>query len=772
MTDESNRPQRTPTAQRLQVLRNGYTPLPNVDKLCVLRGWPTVDVTEETIQSWARIRGWEATGIRLENGLCVIDLDVDHADFDALALDLIARLPVLDEALFRAGSGKKEAWYVRTDEPFSRIATALFIDPEGDPEEGFRVEVFGGGSARQFGSLGWHTKGEKSYRWSLDDYGDDDDDDKDFAGVEVSPLNVPLADLPLLTKQDVFDIVQAASDWLAARFELKLADGGETDPHDVYDLTEGMTFDMLHGENLSLAELRAVGEGNCAASFIDGPVAQNRRRCLVSTNPEGALTVWDSMTGTTHREASAAPIDREAVRRAMAERLVELGGTLPAPEAEATDTAWRMHYVLTDEGTVRQTEANMAIWLNLDDWEGVFSVSDFDHNLYVMRPMPGHRDTRHPRRLTDSDIIHVQIEMQHDIFPSVPGAKVKTAIIKAAEDNPHNAPRDYLEGVIWDGKERLSDAPWALLGCEPDASMISYYQKAFRKWMISAVARIMEPGCKADHMLVLQGRQGSGKSTFLSILGGQWFGDDMPPVGLKDAKEWIRDQWIAEIAELGAISGRDIEHVKAFLTTRVDKFRKSYGAVVEVVPRQVVFAGSTNDDEYLLDPTGGRRFWPLKTGKIDAALLRANRDQIWAEAVAAYQAGEVWHLDAKADADAIMGALDAQEGARSKYPEEEPIRKWLRTHKAEEGLLSYDVAVGALQAEAGHVQPVLQHRIPRILGMMGWEKSHRTKKGAVWVRGPEAEPYLVRDPTTGTAAERAAKKAAAMDLTVHEKEPE
>ena len=738
----------SPTEIRLQVLRNGYAPLPNLDKMCLLPGWPSVEITEEVIRKWGRSRRFEATGLRLQDGLMALDLDVNvpQEAFDDLADKLVDAFPVLEDALFRKGKGSKEAWFLRTSEPFGRIASGLFIDPEGDPEEGFRVEAYGGGSSRQFGAIGWHTKDELEYRW-LDDR---------------SPLNEPLAELPEIDKATVHEIVDFVHAWLAERYDLVTLHGsGENETEILHDLDSEMVFETMHDGDCTLDQLRTIGDGNCSASFCDGEIARNTRRCLFNLDHDGNVTIWDSMTGITHREASLAPIDPEERRRRLSEGFERLGMTLPTGDPEITDNRWRQDFLLTEQGGVRQNEANVAIRLQQDEWEGVFSVSTFDHNVYVMRPMPEHRNgMTYPRRLTDSDIIYVQNWLQHDLFPSLTTQKAKTGIIMAAEENTHHGPRDYLTSLKWDGVPRLAKVGPTYLG-SPDNT---YTNAVIRKWMISAVARIMQPGCKADHMLVLQGPQGVGKSSFLAALGGQWFGDDMPPVTSKDAKEWIRDQWIAEIAELGAISGKDVEHVKAFITTTSDKFRKSYGMVVETVPRQVIFAGSTNDAEFLIDTTGGRRFWPVEVTHVDMVALKRDKDQLWAEALVEYQSGTSWHLDRDADAELIALAGDVQEGARTPFIEEEPIRRWLRLQKAQDGLLAYDVATGGLGLEKGRMTAAMQHRIPRIMSGLGWVKERRSKYGAVWVRGPKAEPYKVPDPTTGTPAERAAKKAAAIGL--------
>lgn len=745
------------TNDRLQILANGFCPLPNKDKLCQFTGWPTVEVTEEEIMRWDRMHNTEATGLRLQDGLMALDFDVDHPD----ALDLYSHLerefPKLTTALARKGKGHKEAWFLRVSQAFPRIAGPILQSPGADAEaEGHRVESWGGSSNRQFGAMGWHTKDVLKYSWHDD----------------MSPLTERLADLPEITEADVFEIVDESTRWLMARGWTVFSREGEgrTDPHTVFDLTEDMVFATREdGEVIldALAHMAGTGYYYCSASFVDGPVARNTRRCSVTVGDDEGVVIWDSMTDITHRESRFAPLTREDEAGVM-ELLVqqaEAAGIVPdIPERIERAFAWH-DYMFTEEGAIRQNESNLATRLRDDDWAGVFSRSEFDWQIWVMEPMPEDaRGLPHPRTLMDDDFLHVMEVMQHDVFPSASMAKVRTAVGMVAVANPHHGPRDYLSGLAWDGDCRLSTLAETYLGTVVNGDA-AYVRTVLRKWMISAVARIMQPGCKADHMLILQGEQNVGKSTFFEALAGQWFGDDMPPVGHKDAKQWIRTKWIAEIAELSAIRGKDVEHVKSFLTTRVDSYRKAYGAVDETIPRQTIFGGSTNADAYLNDPTGGRRYWPIRVVTIDIAGVRRDRDQLWAEAVAAYAAGEHWHLDAEIDVDAIIGAEIAQEDAYEVDPDEERILAFLRVQvewvKVRE---IYEQVFLQPGDRARKTDGRTSHVITEALRRGGWKHGTVVRGTRRWVRGPKAAPLLVLDRSGATTAE----KAAARDMDIHD----
>ena len=175
---------------------------------------------------------------------------------------------------------------------------------------------------------------------------------------------------------------------------------------------------------------------------------------------------------------------------------------------------------------------------------------------------------------------------------------------------------------------------------------------------LAAVARIMQPGCKADHIPILEGEQGTFKSSLLDAIFSPWFSDDLAELGSKDAQMQMAGVWCVEIAELTGMRRADIERVKAFASRRVDRYRPSYGRHVIAAPRQCICIGTTNSERYLKDETGARRFWPVRCGRIDVPPATRDRDQLWAEALSLYQAGEPWWL---ADSTEVIAARVEQE---------------------------------------------------------------------------------------------------------------
>ena len=165
-----------------------------------------------------------------------------------------------------------------------------------------------------------------------------------------------------------------------------------------------------------------------------------------------------------------------------------------------------------------------------------------------------------------------------------------------------------------------------------------------RAMLIAAVARIYNPGCKVDTVPIFEGAQGARKSTAVKALFDPWFSDELADLGSKDAAMQTRGVWGIEVSELDAMSRMEVSRIKAFITRTTDRFRPPYGSRIIESPRSCVFWGTTNADGYLKDETGGRRFWPVKIGRINVEMLRDMRDQLWAEAVILYNANVPWWI--------------------------------------------------------------------------------------------------------------------------------
>ena len=310
--------------------------------------------------------------------------------------------------------------------------------------------------------------------------------------------------------------------------------------------------------------------------------------------------------------------------------------------AELTDSEpeWLLDCQRTEKGGLICNQANAVIAL-----EGLFPDGfGFDEMLQapVLRQALSNAEPPSLRAIRDTDLSVLQNKLQHVGFQRIGWDTVHRAVQVVSERRKFHPVRGYLEALEWDGKQRLSKFLPVYFGTADSA----YERRIGHMFLISMVARIFEPGCKADHLLVLEGPQGILKSTACRVLGGEWFSDHLPDITQgKDASQHLRGKWLIEVSEMHAMGRAEATQLKSFITRHVERFRPSMAAIEVIEPRQCVFIGTTNKDTYLRDETGGRRFWPVKAGTIDIAALERDRDQLFAEAVVRYHNGEHWWPD-------------------------------------------------------------------------------------------------------------------------------
>ena len=265
-----------------------------------------------------------------------------------------------------------------------------------------------------------------------------------------------------------------------------------------------------------------------------------------------------------------------------------------------------------------------------------------------------------------SAIIHERLQKYY--FFKLTRQMVNDAIDFVFAENAGDSLMKYVDSLpAWDGKGRVSHFLPYYFGAEDK----EYTREVSRVFFIQAISRALEPGCQADYMLVLMGHQGAEKSRALSLLGGEFHKEINGTFHTKDWEQCLHGAWIAEIPEFfPAKSQSNSDIIKAKLTTRIDTYRPSYGRNVRDFPRRSVFIGTTNRTQFLNDPTGGRRFWPMEIGKIKYGELKDDVEQIWAEALHLYKvkSGDWWSLGS-----AECDALERQESARVKHPWEDQI---------------------------------------------------------------------------------------------------
>jgi predicted P-loop ATPase len=316
-----------------------------------------------------------------------------------------------------------------------------------------------------------------------------------------------------------------------------------------------------------------------------------------------------------------------------------------------------------------------------------------------------------PRPLTDKDVTALQDWIQKAGLKSISHENVHNAVECYAREHAFHPVLDYLDELTWDETPRLNGWLASYLGTKAN----DYNAAIGAMFLISMVARIFEPGCKCDHMLVLEGEQGALKSAACQILGGQYFSDALPEITAgKDVSQHLRGKWLIEVSEMHAMNRAEAALLKSFISRTTERYRPSYGRLEVIEPRQCVFIGTSNQDTYLRDETGNRRYWPAKCGCINLDALTADRDQLFAEAVARYRRGEQWWPDKAFEREIIHCEQEAR------YELDAWVDSTSRHLQTLRRTTIPDIAVYALGLDLSRLGIPEQKRIAAILRKLGW----------------------------------------------------
>lgn len=298
--------------------------------------------------------------------------------------------------------------------------------------------------------------------------------------------------------------------------------------------------------------------------------------------------------------------------------------------------------------------------------------------------------------------------------------KIREAMELVARKYQYHPIRDYLESLEWDGVERCHKLFTYYLGADQNA----YTHTVGRCFLISLVARMYSPGCKVDTMPILEGPQGLRKSEFGKILAGMKYYADITMAGQhKDLVDLFQGKWILEFAELGGMDKVDINYLKAMMTRQVDRVRPAYARLTVDLPRQCVFVSTVNPEDdggYLVDPTGNRRFWPVECLYVLEPELRRDRDQLYAEAVHRYKAGEPWHIT-----DPLIEQLAQEEQIKRTSIDvwEHRVVAWLEEHPEIVETSAATLVMECLGIPLKDIKPLQTRRIGNILLSNGWKKA-------------------------------------------------
>ena len=707
-----------------ELLKNGYAPvcIPAGQKGPNFKGWQKHSFTADDFPELANV------GIRCGDG-CVAFLDVDIfcADqVEAIKAEWKKRFDRRGALMQRTGRAPKTGFVFRTDEPIKKRKQAVRssgkapLDKNGKPT-GEAVEVLGEG--QQFVAFGIHPDTQQPYRW------EDLDPTDNFL--------VPSKCLPEVTIAEVDDFLAwvktnygpvEAQQSLTARASVaykadmpRLPDGAVSEaeareilgyiPADDYDqwLRVLMGLHSLGDHMLGIANEWSLK----SSKYTQGCVDEKWRSF---TRGEGVS--WSTVC----HEARLNSADLSAIARKHSAGSSGRSHDLPAISAPTGLTTDREEPVVDTKGRPQWCyQTAYAMILGHEVWADVLAFDEFVGVVMLCKPIPGTKTPRSsfkPRELADTDISHAVRWFNQNGFPRATKTVVTDALIACATENIISPVRHYLEDLSWDGTQRVQTWLTAYAGA-PDAA---FNQAVGKAWLISAVARALDPGCKADCALILEGSQGVGKSSLLRVLAGSdWFHDGLGDLSNKDAAVALRGKWVIELPELAAMRRTDVESTKAFLSRTTERFRPPYGRVEVVEPRRCVFAGTTNRKDWLADDTGGRRFWPVTVADVRLEQLKQDRDQIWAEAVQLYKAGEKWWLEG--DIELTASAIVGERGVDDTWTT--TVLDYCRGRSE----VSTKEILGYLSINLSDQTKADAMRVAGILTRNGWEKDGQFKRG-------------------------------------------
>lgn len=618
------------------------------------------------------VRLGEVSHVALCGGyLHVIDLDIRDIAYAADAIaklnDLLPGIADSVPSVVSGSGGASRHYYFLCDKPFpsKKLARSETFKMVWDEKPGrdvkkrdWEIELFGTGKQVAM-PPSIHPDSGLPYRW-------ENPIDLDMLGLGLFP-NVPASQLEEFGMLDSREVVESLDlkpplgldedeaktildalpleeycedrdGWLQVGMALHHEFGGDEIGYDIWkEFSE-------QSDKFNDKDQRVVWN-----SFRQKPNSVRMATLRAVANQVRMLNAFDDIEDLIGTPSSAEAVDDfDAILSAGAE----------------TGLGWISLMEVNEEGAFRPTLHNVKLIVRNDPrFAGLAQINEFTQEM-VQRIAPGHKEPRRknqakPVLQLDGRIWEVADPLNGTLWsddrdfsmrslieaPRTQGGygikvsdrDLKAANTIAANDHPFHPVREYLDGLAWDGKKRVERLFIDFLGSEPNA----YTMDVARLMMIGAVTRVFEPGHKFDFAVILEGLQGKRKSTFIQVLGRRWFaeldGDFHDP---KMMIELMQGAWILELPELTGFQRSDVQAIKAFISRQKDRARLAYARRAGEFPRQCIFIGSTNDNNYLRDDTGGRRFWPMRchVAEINTDALEKIVDQLWAEAVAMYRA--------------------------------------------------------------------------------------------------------------------------------------
>lgn len=410
-----------------------------------------------------------------------------------------------------------------------------------------------------------------------------------------------------------------------------------------------------------------------------------------------------------------------------------------SPPADAGDTGnhegglhddWRT-LLLWHDGKMRERSARNAyvLFRHHPEVGPSLAFDTFSNQAVARAALPWDLSgLKYPRPIGDNDGVRALGWLEQQALYKISMPVCKDSLISASRDRPFNPLVEWLQSLVWDQTPRIEKWLSYYLGAEDTP----YTRAVGPKFLVGAVARGLQPGCKLDTMLILEGPQGQRKSSAVAqLFGPSWFTDDLADIGTKDAALQMQGKWGIEVSEMSSFSKAETNRIKAALSRRVDRFRAPYERFVAEHPRQCVLVGTTNPvDGYFKDPTGGRRFWPVTCGTIDVEAIEHDREQLWAEAVHRFEnrgtGGSPWWL-----------APDENELAKVEQRARMEVDPWetvIRRKLADlivppHFVLVNDIMQDWLSISVDRRDKGMQMRVAAMLKSMGWTADQKKVNG-------------------------------------------
>lgn len=362
---------------------------------------------------------------------------------------------------------------------------------------------------------------------------------------------------------------------------------------------------------------------------------------------------------------------------------------------------------------------------------------EFHEQVFTQFDPVTHRPLAKPKLWSDNDeLVLLNYLQRHVGLTKMNILTVSQGVALYAKQHVRNEPREWLQGLKWDGQRRLEGLLVKGFGSDNDI----YSRTLSKNWIMSMVARIMRPGCQVDTMPVLFGKQGIKKSTSLEALASPWFAELSQKVDSLEFFRALRGKLLVEISEMASFKKSQTEEIKKMITTKQDHYRGMWGKHTEAHARVTIFVGTTNTSGFLNDETGARRFWPIETTIANPHWIRENRDQLFAEASYRYK---VWEQTREDEHGWWMMPVLETERQHEKFRDfdewENMIEQWAEdTMAMRQEFTITDCAKGAIGLPPNLIDRKNQLRISKVLTTLGWKKRSTTVEGKrciVWFRG-------------------------------------